>query len=589
MINKILESYKYTDFDFRAFANPDDPLKYLFTEWVNYYKMKYAICKVINPKSILEIGVRYGYSGITFLNACPETVYIGIDNDSSTFGGSKGAINWAKKITKPYKAKFIIEDTSNLKEFPGYFYDFVHIDGQQDGNGTFNDLEKAFFKAKYILVDGYFWSKENLLSASYFMQKYKNLIEYSLIIPDYAGELLIKTKLDNPLNIKTDYLSLKSSYDTYYYLNDCGGYESFKKYAGRKIEDMRIIAASMLATSNKKENVLDIGCGRGELAFLLSQSANKVIAIDYSKDSIKIAKETYKDIQNIDFIEMDFFKFNTKGKFDKILVTDVIEHIDKSKTQEFFSKISQLLSKTGLLIAHTAPNKLSYMYDYKKKYELAKSIGTYIPQNPRTFYEDLMHINEQTPAELNRALKKIFPYVYVWTASLPDIKGDIGTMPNKSVLKKNLNIFAIASKKHIDMNLILSLLEQRPLNPAELDIEIKIGTVPQKMKADTEYELITEIKNNSHVTMKSFPPYPIHIAYHWKNAANKEYVIYDGIRTTFDTTLLPNSTKEIIMKLKTPATSGVYILEVSLVQETQFWFEQYCNNLPQSLYINVED
>jgi hypothetical protein len=60
MIDKIKKIYSETNFDFRVFSNPDDKLSYLFTEWVPYYRMKYAICKEINPQSILEIGVRYG-------------------------------------------------------------------------------------------------------------------------------------------------------------------------------------------------------------------------------------------------------------------------------------------------------------------------------------------------------------------------------------------------------------------------------------------------------------------------------------------------------------------------------------------------
>src|ERR1035438_4093889 len=54
---------KQSDYDFRLSACPDDPFRYLFDEWVPYYRGKWAIARYLQPKRILEIGVRYGYCG----------------------------------------------------------------------------------------------------------------------------------------------------------------------------------------------------------------------------------------------------------------------------------------------------------------------------------------------------------------------------------------------------------------------------------------------------------------------------------------------------------------------------------------------
>ena len=50
-------------------------------------------------------------------------------------------------------------------------------------------------QARFILVDGYFWTRDNFLSASEFLYRYKDLIEYYGVIPGYGGEILIKTKM----------------------------------------------------------------------------------------------------------------------------------------------------------------------------------------------------------------------------------------------------------------------------------------------------------------------------------------------------------------------------------------------------------
>jgi hypothetical protein len=193
MIESIFSELLTTDFDFRRFAAANDPLSHLFEDWLLYYRLKFAIAKVLQPQSILEIGVRYGYSAITFLEACPTAKYLGIDLDVDTFGGSQGTLEWARKITKNYDATFLIADTQLMDHFPGQLYDLVHIDGQQDGAGTFHDLRRAILQARWILLDGYFWTQENFVNANDFLLKYKDLIRYAVAIPGYAGELLIRT------------------------------------------------------------------------------------------------------------------------------------------------------------------------------------------------------------------------------------------------------------------------------------------------------------------------------------------------------------------------------------------------------------
>lgn len=79
MVERILQELSRGDFDFRNYAHPADPLSNLFDEWVPYYRLKYAIAKALRAESILEIGVRFGYSAMAFLTAVPEAKFTGID------------------------------------------------------------------------------------------------------------------------------------------------------------------------------------------------------------------------------------------------------------------------------------------------------------------------------------------------------------------------------------------------------------------------------------------------------------------------------------------------------------------------------
>jgi len=595
MFDTIKKIYSTTDFDFRIFSNPDDELAYLFDEWIPYYRMKYAICKAINPRSILEVGVRYGYSAITFLQASPDSTYLGIDNDTDTFGGSSGAIQWAKKITSHYHATFLIANTQEMESFPGECYDLIHIDGQQDGDGTFHDLELALPKAKFILIVGFFWSKENMLSATYFLEKYKQFIEYSLIIPSYAGDLLIKTN-DAARTIRIpgqnyDDRAIREEYDQTYFLQDCGGYDSYKKYQGKQLTDERLLAAVYLAAPTHGISVLDIGCGRGELCYALAQTGASVTGIDYSSSAITIARNTFHNSINKDKLEFicdDFLNHQFDQKYDRIIATDFVEHIEKKRFDQVLQAVAGLLKPGGLFIVHTSPNALNYEVPYEEKRAQARSIGSYLPKNPRTHYEDLMHINEQTPDSLKKSLEKHFPYSIVWVATGPDIAGSLEREFSLDEMRAARSIFAVASNSCLDSTHILHQLIQNPLDPHTLHAKITVRSSPKIVTPDIHFTLDIVVENLSEERWVSIPPNPVHLAYHWLDKDGK-YVIFDGIRTVIRYPILPGESRHFSIGVVSPKTTGDYNLQVTLVQEACFWFETIVENLPMvSLMIKTK-
>lgn len=210
--------------------------------------------------------------------------------DTCTFGGSSGAIQYAK-IPSDYHADILLADSQHMDSFPGEHWDLIHIDGQQDGDGTFHDLELAIRKTTWILIDGYFWSDENLVASSIFMKKYKDFIDYSITIPGYAGEVLIKVKT-NPKSNNQQYFDLQNAYTKSYYLSDCGGYQSFLKTNGEQL-DLRLASVFLLAGPQNGLHILDIGCGRGELSYALAKAGTSVTGIDYSAHAIALLKTLF--------------------------------------------------------------------------------------------------------------------------------------------------------------------------------------------------------------------------------------------------------------------------------------------------------
>lgn len=90
---------------------------------------------------------------------------------------------------------------------------------------------------------------------------------------------------------------------------------------------------------NKGETVLDIGCGNGSLAFDLAQKAGKVVAIDINASNIMTAKKRYP-ADNIQYIHGDATEYKLADGFDSIVLSNVLEHIEKRV--EFLKKVKGL-------------------------------------------------------------------------------------------------------------------------------------------------------------------------------------------------------------------------------------------------------
>jgi 2-polyprenyl-3-methyl-5-hydroxy-6-metoxy-1,4-benzoquinol methylase len=582
MINRILETYKTCSYDFRIHAYSQDPLAHLFEEWVDYYRLKWAISKVLQPASILEIGVRYGYGARAFLDASSKSQYVGLDADLPNFGGHVGAIDWAKKSLKHYDVQLIRGNSQSLKKLPGDQYDLIHVDGQQDGDGTFHDLNLALNQGQFILIDGYFWTRENFLSANEWLWLNKAAIEWFIVIPGYAGEMLIKTNLKPNITAQdssANSLSLVSSYTSDYYLSDCGGYKQWRINKGKDLEDMRLhtVAAVASAIASPKK-VMDLGAGRGELTFHFAKKGAAVTAVDYSPDAIKLIEQTFEAepkarnrVQLICGSVTDASVYD--GNYDVVMATDIIEHLAPDELEILYSLVSQSLNPdTGVLVVHTAPNLWLYRYEHPRQQLAAKQIGFWLPKQRRSFYERLMHINEQSPVVLKKQLERHFPHVLLWFATEGDMMGSLHRRFTIANMRQATSLFAVASHQPINLNAIKSSLCMEPLHESEVEkITLRCTETIGQMVIGERYHIKVILYNGSHQLLSSYNPYPLHLSYHWEDNTNGLSVIYDGLRTRLTPICKPHEEQSYDVLVKAPEIAGSYILKIVAVQEGIRW------------------
>jgi 2-polyprenyl-3-methyl-5-hydroxy-6-metoxy-1,4-benzoquinol methylase len=139
----------------------------------------------------------------------------------------------------------------------------------------------------------------------------------------------------------------QDNYNTFYYINSCDGYNESGKLPDRLVSLLKYLSSGL--------SVLDIGCGRGEIAKALTDRF--VISIDYSLASMALFHKN-NDINSINrtYIRHDVsngLAWLSSDFFDTIILADIIEHVYDDTLSILASESVRLLKKGGLILIDT--------------------------------------------------------------------------------------------------------------------------------------------------------------------------------------------------------------------------------------------
>ncbi len=102
------------------------------------------------------------------------------------------------------------------------------------------------------------------------------------------------------------------------------------------------------------ESMLDVGCGVGQMTKALAERFKKVVGIDGSLVKIEKGNKENK-LPNIEYVSTLYEDFESEQKFDFIVSTNVLEHVDDSVS--FLKRLKFWLSPGGIVVV-TVPNAL---------------------------------------------------------------------------------------------------------------------------------------------------------------------------------------------------------------------------------------
>lgn len=219
-----------------------------------------------------------------------------------------------------------------------------------------------------------------------------------------------------------------NQYTLDYFMRECDGYRQFANSRG-KVLGKRLKKMLALADIRGGENILDVGCGRGELVLNGSSAGAVAWGIDTSPAAIEICRQARRtwERKNPKIKESSLF-IQTAGTklpfkentFDIIWLSDIVEHLPPGTLAGVMNELRRISRKTARILIHTSPNRyyipvggrlMAFLYrtfrllgipPYRENRSIPWNIRKLLPAG----LQKNIHVNEQSRGSLRRALKR---------------------------------------------------------------------------------------------------------------------------------------------------------------------------------------
>ena len=131
--------------------------------------------------------------------------------------------------------------------------------------------------------------------------------------------------------------------------------------------------------------VIDVGCGQGITAYHVSHKSDSVVGIDISLRNIRIAQKRWS-ADNLTFVVADALTYKPSRRFDKIILSNVLEHI---KERVAFLQQLHMLSDVILLRVPLITRDWLAMYKREQGLEYRLDPTHYIEYTLDSLQEEL--------------------------------------------------------------------------------------------------------------------------------------------------------------------------------------------------------
>ena len=163
----------------------------------------------------------------------------------------------------------------------------------------------------------------------------------------------------------------------------------------------KLHAIKILCNLNKKSRVLDLGTGSGNFELEFADKVLEIHGVDYNDEAISFLDSKLKEynIKNVKLTVKDLKKINELndlGKFDLIIMIDVIEHLPINESEKLIKSFSKFLKPQGQVFIVT-PNYHSLWIIIEKildhisilpKFDGEQHLSKFYKENLNNYFEE---------------------------------------------------------------------------------------------------------------------------------------------------------------------------------------------------------
>jgi 2-polyprenyl-3-methyl-5-hydroxy-6-metoxy-1,4-benzoquinol methylase len=124
--------------------------------------------------------------------------------------------------------------------------------------------------------------------------------------------------------------------------------ESHSILAPAVLEQLKLISSKV---NGRPIRILDLGCGNGSFSARMSDLGYDVAACDHSSSGIKMAKESFPQVEFVQLNLNDKLPSQYQRGFDVVVSLEVIEHLFQPRV--VFDRAREALGENGYLIVST--------------------------------------------------------------------------------------------------------------------------------------------------------------------------------------------------------------------------------------------
>lgn len=183
-----------------------------------------------------------------------------------------------------------------------------------------------------------------------------------------------------------------------------------EKYFREQAQTTRKHVIPFIGTVKAIENqttVLEIGCGEGgNLLPFLEAGCRRITGIDISAGKIDNARKFYSAISNgeaIEFIAADIYDSATLGKFDLVMMRDVLEHIHDQ--ERFIGFVRAFVAAGGILFIAFPPWNNPFGGHQQMCSSRVLSMMPWIHLLPAGLYRRLLKLSGESDAKTEALLE----------------------------------------------------------------------------------------------------------------------------------------------------------------------------------------